>query len=103
MIVLIVIVIIFFNKAGELGLNRFLWGFIGLAAYLGSQFILGIVAALFVDLEAAAVDRTNELALNFVGVIFGGIVAYVTYSQMPAYAQKENESVDNLLDEDMFR
>lgn len=103
MIVLIVIVVVFVNKASELGLNKFLWGFVGLAAYLGSQFLLGIIAALFMDVESITIDKTNELALNFVGIIFGGILAYIAYKQMPAYAEKDTASTENLLDEDMFR
>ena len=103
MIVLIAIVIAFVNKAGELGLNKFLWGFVGLAAYLGTQFLLGIIIALFMDVESASFSDSNEMALNFVGIIFGGVAAYIAYKRMPHYAEKETTGMEDLLDQDMFR
>ncbi|MEL7251838.1 MAG: hypothetical protein AAFO03_25700, partial [Bacteroidota bacterium] len=73
MIVLIIIVIAFVNHAGELGLNKVLWGFIGAASYFGTQLLFGLIAALFIGLEeAATIDRTTELILNFAGIIIGG-------------------------------
>ena len=104
MIVLIIIVIAFVNHAGELGLNKILWGFIGAAAYFGTQLLFGMIAALFIGLdEAATLDRTTELVLNFVGIIIGGVVAYIAYQRMPEYAKKEEIDIDDLLDQDMFR
>ena len=65
MIIIIVILVAFVNKAGELGLNKFLWGAIGLGAYFGTQFLIGILLGLFMDFESLILDETNELALNF--------------------------------------
>lgn len=103
MIVLIVIVVVFVNKAGELGLNKFLWGFIGLAAYMGTQLLLGLLLGLFMDVESLAMDRTNELALNLAGIIFGGVAAFAAYKSMPNYAVRQSSKETDLLDEDMFR
>ncbi len=104
MILLIIIVIVFVNHAGELGLNKVLWGFIGAASYFGTQLLFGLIAALLIGLdEAAYIDRTTELALNFTGVIIGGVVAYIAYQRMPEYAKKEENDIEDLLDQDMFR
>lgn len=104
MIIIIVILVAFVNKAGELGLNKFLWGAIGLGAYFGTQFLIGILLGLFfMDFESQVLDETNELALNFAGIIIGGITALVAYRQMPKYAAKEKDDISDLLDDDIFR
>ncbi len=103
MIIIIVILVAFVNKAGELGLNKFLWGAIGLGAYFGTQFLIGILLGLFMDFESLILDETNELALNFAGIIIGGITALVAYRQMPNYATKEKDDISDLLDDDIFR
>lgn len=103
MIIFIIIVVAFVNKAGELGLNKFLWGFVGLAAYMGTQMLIGLMAGLFMDIESLALDRTNELALNFAGIIFGGVAAFAAYKSMPSYAMRQPSDQTDLLDEDMFR
>lgn len=104
MIVLIIIVVAFVNNAGNLGLNKVLWGFIGAVSYFGTQFVVGIVAALIIGLdEAAYIDSGTELSLNFVGIIAGGVASYIAYQRMPYYAEKEEIDIDDLLDQDMFR
>lgn len=104
MIVLIIIVVAFVNKAKELGLNKALWGFIGAAAYFGTQFLFGIIAAFAMGLEeATSMDTSGELVINLIGIIIGGVAAYIAYQQMPNYVATERPSQDDLLDEDMFR
>lgn len=103
MIIFIIIVIVFVNKANELSLNKFLWGFIGLAAYMGSQLLLGLLAGLFLGVESIKLDDTNELVLNLTGMIIGGLAAFATYKNMPYYAEQKDTNQTDLLDEDMFR
>ncbi|WP_367391937.1 hypothetical protein [Lewinella sp. LCG006] len=104
MIIIIAIIIAFANKAGELGLNKFLWGAIGFAAYFLTQFVAGIILALVYDMMGKSIENLSEMALNFVGIIVGAICAYIAYQQMPKYAQKDQQTLeDDLLDEDMFR
>jgi uncharacterized membrane protein YccC len=104
MIVIIAIIIAFANKAGELGLNKFLWGAIGFAAYFLTQFVAGVIMALVFDMMGQNIEDVSEMALNFVGIIIGAICAYIAYQQMPKYAQKDQHALeDDLLDEDMFR
>ena len=55
------------------------------------------------DFESLILDETNELALNFAGIIIGGITALVAYRQMPNYATKEKDDISDLLDDDIFR
>lgn len=103
MIVLIIIVVAFVNKAGELGLNKFKWGAIGFASYFLTQFVAGIILALVVDLMGGSLEGT-ELGLNLIGILVGAICAIVAYRQMPKYALEEQQPVnDDLLDDDMFR
>lgn len=104
MIVIIAIIIAFVNKAGELGLNKFLWGAIGFAAYFLTQFIAGIVMAIAFDMMGRRIEDLSELTLNLIGIVVGAICAYLAYQQMPKYAQKDHQTLeDDLLDEDMFR
>jgi len=104
MIVLIIVVVAFVNRAGELNLNKWIWGGIGFAAYGGTQVGLAIIAGLAIEMQGQELSESAETVLNFAAILASGIVAYTVYHRMPSYVANEREAKrENLLDDDIFR
>jgi len=70
-----------FYKLAELH-NRNLWGITiaGIAMYLGSQFLLGLVLGLILGVDAEGnVGGMNSLVLNLIGLVIGCVFTYGLY------------------------
>ncbi|PSR15285.1 MAG: hypothetical protein DA408_01290 [Bacteroidetes bacterium] len=104
MLVAILIVVAFVRRADELGLNKWIWGAVALAAYFGTQLLIGLILGLFLVDQGTTLEQSEELGLNLVGIIVGGICAYVAYQQMPGYVANmhSHSEINDLLDEDIF-
>lgn len=104
MIVLIIVIAAFVNRAGELDLNKWLWGAIGFAVFGGSQVVIGVAAALWYDMMGEDISGGPETTLNLIGALISGLIAYAVYNRMPRYvANQQEENRKDLLDDDIFR
>ena len=88
----------FMAAAEELNRTKWVWALIGVAVFIGSQFLMGIILGLFF-LSESELD-SSSFVLNIGGLVLGiGVAFLVLYLMKINTSKKPKINEDSILDQ----
>jgi uncharacterized membrane protein len=78
------------------------YAFLGVGVYIVSQLILGFVIGMVIAFTNASFLSGSPLLMNFIGIAFGGMCAWIVYYLLEkAWAKQEPKTDESLLDNEL--
>jgi uncharacterized membrane protein YdjX (TVP38/TMEM64 family) len=76
----------FYDLAEKFQKNQWGYAILGIVVFYGFQIVIGLVAGVYMEINNPGfwdeLDSGAEFALNLVGILFGGLAAFLFYNYL---------------------